>query len=54
MSEPSPACTECGQPVPVPSDATPGELVICDHCGVELEVVSIQPLTLAIFEEEEK
>lgn len=54
MSDPSPPCTECGQPVTVPSDATPGELVVCDHCGVELEVTSMTPLALAIFEEEEK
>lgn len=47
-------CTECGGAVPVPVDATPGELIICDHCGVELEVLSMTPLELAIFEEEEK
>ena len=54
MSDPILPCTECGQSVAIPSDATPGELVICDHCGVELEVMSIAPPRLAIFEEEEK
>lgn len=47
-------CTECGGAVPVPTDASPGELVICDHCGVELEVISMSPVELSIFEEEEK
>jgi alpha-aminoadipate/glutamate carrier protein LysW len=54
VSDPSLPCTECGRPVSVPADATPGELVVCDHCGVELEVTSMDPLTVAIFEEEEK
>ena len=47
-------CSECGQPVAVPSDATPGELLLCDHCGVELEVADVDPPRLTIFEEEEK
>lgn len=47
-------CTECGASVSIPSDAAPGELLICDHCGVELEVVSLDPPSLAVFEEEEK
>ncbi len=47
-------CPECGTAVPCPADATPGELVICDHCGVELEVVAVAPLKLQVFEEEEK
>lgn len=47
-------CSECGAAVPVPSDATPGELLVCDHCGVELEVVSMSPVEVRIFEEEEK
>jgi lysine biosynthesis protein LysW len=47
-------CTECGEAVPVPVDVTAGELIVCDHCGVELEVVGTSPMELAIFEEEEK
>jgi len=54
VSDPNLPCTECGQSVAVPSDATPGELVICDHCGVELEVTSMDPPAVAVFEEEEK
>ena len=38
----------------VPDDVLEGELIVCDHCGVELEVLSMNPPKLAIFEEEEK
>ncbi len=47
-------CPECGGPVEVPADALPGELLVCDACGVELELVSTDPVALAVFEEEEK
>ena len=47
-------CTECGGIVPVPTDVSAGELLVCEHCGVELEVISTAPLELNIFEEEEK
>ncbi len=47
-------CPECGTSVPVPDDAIPGELMICDHCQVELEVEALEPPSLVLFEEEEK
>ena len=47
-------CPECSDPVVVPSDALEGELVVCDTCGVELEVLGTNPLAVAVFEEEEK
>ncbi len=47
-------CPECGTAVATPDDAAPGELLICDHCGVELEVVSLGPVTVQVYEEEEK
>ncbi len=47
-------CPECGAPLAVADDAEPGELLICDACGVEIEVESTDPLKLTIFEEEEK
>jgi len=47
-------CPECTTPVAVPTDVLEGELIVCEHCGVELEVLSLQPPELAIFEEEEK
>lgn len=47
-------CPECGTALTPPHDSEPGELLICDHCGVELEVVSVGPLTVQVYEEEEK
>ena len=31
-----------------------GEVIECPECGVELEVVEINPLEVELFEEEEK
>jgi lysine biosynthesis protein LysW len=47
-------CAACGSPVPVPPSAVLGEAVWCSHCGAELEVVSTNPVTLLLYEEEEK
>jgi alpha-aminoadipate carrier protein LysW len=47
-------CPECGAAVEVPKDALAGELLECDRCGVELELLSTEPPALALFEEEEK
>lgn len=52
--EPREVCPACGQPVPLPQDPVLGEVVWCDHCGAELELVSTEPLRLDLFEEEEK
>ncbi len=48
------SCPECTSNIAVPSDALEGELLICDHCAVELELVSREPLLVQVFEEEEK
>ncbi len=48
------SCPECGSKVEVPADSLEGELLFCDHCGVELELVSREPLKVLVFEEEEK
>ncbi len=39
-------CCVCEADVSVPDDCCEGELVICPDCGTELEVVSLEPLTL--------
>ena len=41
-------CPECDNPITVDADEVEeGETVTCDECGLELEVVSIDPLELA-------
>jgi len=48
------SCPECAADVEVPDDTLEGELLICDRCAVELEVISLEPLKVELFEEEEK
>lgn len=40
-------CPVCEANVAIGADAVAGELVECQDCGTELEVTSLQPLTLA-------
>ncbi len=39
-------CPVCDAPASLPSDLLLGEIVPCDDCGAELEVTSLDPLTL--------
>jgi len=48
------ACPACGARATLPEDVVLGEIVWCDDCGAELEVVSTEPVRLELFEEEEK
>lgn len=52
--EASAPCPACGQAMPMPPDALVGEILVCGYCGAELEVVSLAPVVLEFFEEEEK
>ena len=47
-------CVECGAGMPLPSDVMENEILVCPECGVELEVISLQPLTLAMAPEVEE
>jgi alpha-aminoadipate carrier protein LysW len=45
-------CPECDNPIVVDTDEVEeGETVSCDECGMELEVVSVDPLELAPIDE---
>ncbi|HEU5340094.1 hypothetical protein [Edaphobacter sp.] len=44
-------CPECDNPIAVDEDEIEeGETLQCDECGVELEVVSVDPVELAAVE----
>jgi alpha-aminoadipate carrier protein LysW len=46
-------CPECDNPLDIDvDDVEEGEIVQCDECGTDLEVVSSDPLELAAVEEE--
>ncbi|MFB6114126.1 MAG: lysine biosynthesis protein LysW [Halodesulfurarchaeum sp.] len=39
-------CVECGATVSLPDDPEIGEIIDCDTCGAELEVVALDPAAL--------
>jgi alpha-aminoadipate carrier protein LysW len=46
-------CPECDNPLDIDvDDVEEGEVVSCDECGTELEIVSSDPLELAPVDEE--
>ena len=46
-------CPECDNPLDIDADdVEEGEVVTCDECGTDLEVVSSDPLDLAAVDEE--
>ncbi len=47
-------CPECAADVILPDDVMEGEIVQCPECGLELEVVQLDPPTLEIAPEEEE
>jgi len=47
-------CPECAADVTLPDDVMENEIVQCGDCGVELEVVSLNPPTLEPAPEEEE
>ncbi len=51
---PQTTCPACGSGLELPDEAILGEVLWCDACGAELEVVSLEPLRIHLFEEEEK
>jgi len=47
-------CVECGGEVSLPDDAEIGEIVDCDTCGTELEVVGVEPVAVELAPELEE
>jgi alpha-aminoadipate carrier protein LysW len=47
-------CPECDAPLDLMPDLEEGEIVVCPDCGSELEVISLDPLTLDLAPEVEE
>ncbi|TCK72672.1 hypothetical protein [Acidipila rosea] len=48
-----PICPECESPLDFEvSDAEEGDVVVCDECGTEYEIVAVDPLELAKIDED--
>ena len=48
-----PNCPSCNTPIDQ-AELALGEIVPCPGCGSDLEVISQDPLTLEVYEQEEK
>lgn len=47
---PTTACPECSEDVYVDADSEQGDVISCDECGTDLEVVGLDPIELDIHE----
>jgi alpha-aminoadipate carrier protein LysW len=47
-------CPECDGELTLSSDLLQGEIVVCSDCGVELEVMSVEPVTMQLAPEVEE
>ena len=50
---PTTACPECSEDVYVDADSEQGDIVSCDECGTDLEIVGLDPIELDIYEEDD-
>ena len=49
---PTTACPECSEDVYVDADSEQGDVISCDECGTDLEIVGLDPIELDIHEED--
>lgn len=49
---PTAICPECDEEVYVDADSEQGDVVSCDECGSDLEVVGLDPVELDLYQEE--
>tara|TARA_A100001037_G_scaffold214145_1_gene191943 strand:+ start:9765 stop:9935 length:171 start_codon:yes stop_codon:yes gene_type:complete len=47
-------CVECGSELTISDDVESGEILDCDDCGIELEVISVDPVELSTAPELEE
>ena len=47
-------CLECAAELELGPDLEEGEIVVCPDCGIELEVMSLDPITLELAPEVEE
>ena len=50
---PATACPECEEKVFVDAESEQGDIVTCDECGADLEVVGLDPIELDLYEEKD-
>jgi alpha-aminoadipate carrier protein LysW len=50
---PTGTCPECDADVHVDTDADKGDILSCEECGTDLELVGLDPVELDIVEEDD-
>ena len=50
---PTTACPECGEDVFVDAESEQGDIISCDECGTDLEIVGLDPVELDIYTEDD-
>lgn len=48
---PTTACPECSEEVYVDAESEQGDVVSCDECGTDLEIVGLDPIEVDVYEE---
>ncbi len=49
---PTTACPECSEKVFVDAESEQGDIISCDECGTELEIVGLDPIELDIYDDD--
>jgi len=50
---PTTACPECSEDVYVDADSEQGDVISCDECGADLEIVGLDPIEVDVHEEKD-
>lgn len=45
-------CPDCKEPIIIPDDNEVGEIVDCQNCGAEVEIISLNPPQVTLVIEE--
>lgn len=48
---PTTACPECSEDVYVDAESEQGDVISCDECGTELEIVGLDPIEVDVHED---
>ncbi len=51
---PTTVCPECDEEVYVDAESEQGDIVSCDECGADLEIVGLDPIELDVSHDREK
>ena len=49
---PTTACPECSENVFVDAESEQGDIIACEECGTQLEIVGLDPIELDIYADE--